>query len=149
MIHIDNHGPLIRATNFWQSEVAKRGLAYLSVNAGAFRLLLPNALRPWINEMRPGAKHVIVTFGGYRGSMAPGLVGKPAIEWMVEDGTADPWACWLDQNMTDRLPAREEAAREWLATVWDNKKNRPHKALERPAYVRFTESLPCLKPLKN
>jgi hypothetical protein len=46
ILAIPNHGPLIVASNYWQSGIAARGLLYLSVNGGAFRLLVPELSAP-------------------------------------------------------------------------------------------------------
>lgn len=42
MITISNDGQKIVSTNYWDTEHAKRGFLYLSWNAGAGRLLLPD-----------------------------------------------------------------------------------------------------------
>lgn len=140
-LHIENHGPLITASNYWQTEHAARGLLYLSVNAGAFRLLVPNVQRRAISDMRPGAKHVVV-------SMLPPDQWQDrqyAVEWMVEDGSDEPWSCHLSPGQIDRAPGPDDVGKEWLATVWDLKNGKPHKCLERPAYFQIVPRLPWLK----
>ena len=62
MLHLANQGQKIVSTNFWDTEMARRGYAYLSWNAGAARLLLPGALGPAVREMK-SAKYVIVSRG--------------------------------------------------------------------------------------
>src|ERR1700744_5802447 len=44
MITIANDGQNLITTNYWDSEYAKMGLIYLTWNAGAARLLLPDVL---------------------------------------------------------------------------------------------------------
>ncbi|MDX9788933.1 MAG: hypothetical protein RBT11_19320 [Desulfobacterales bacterium] len=39
LIQISNDGPEILSTNYWETEHAKKGFLYMSINAGAFRLL--------------------------------------------------------------------------------------------------------------
>jgi hypothetical protein len=46
MLEIKNNRSAIVSTNYWRSEYARRGLPYVSVNEGTFRLLLPPALLP-------------------------------------------------------------------------------------------------------
>ena len=41
MLKIENNGPEIISPNYWDSDYAKKGYVYLSVNAGAFRLRGP------------------------------------------------------------------------------------------------------------
>lgn len=48
----------------------------------------------------------------------------------------------------DRVPLAEDVGREWIATVWDRKNGRPHKCLERPAYVQIVPSLPWLRRIE-
>ncbi len=55
---VGNNGPDIRSTNYWQSEYAKGGIVFLSMNAGAFCLLLPPALESTLADMRT-AKEVM------------------------------------------------------------------------------------------
>lgn len=45
MITVQNDGPDIASTNYWESAHAARGLCYLSGNAGALRLLAPTVDR--------------------------------------------------------------------------------------------------------
>lgn len=141
LLTITNHGPLITASNFWRTEAARHGRLYLTINAGAFRLLVPTALRPAISEMRPGAKHIVV-------SCLPAAAwqqGQYCTEWLVEDGSDSPWSCHLSPGQIDRMPPAEDAGKEWIASVWDEKNGRPHKALERPAYFQVVPSLPWLR----
>ena len=41
LITIENNGPGILSTNYWGTPHAEKGYCYLSINAGAFRLLGP------------------------------------------------------------------------------------------------------------
>jgi hypothetical protein len=51
-IHVENHGPLITATNYWDSELAREGKLWCSVNAGAIRVLLPPSAYSALADMR-------------------------------------------------------------------------------------------------
>jgi hypothetical protein len=64
LLTIENDGQEITATNFWQTEQARRGSFYLSTNAGAFRLLVPEQHKSAIAEFKT-AKDVILTRGPY------------------------------------------------------------------------------------
>ena len=77
---IENDGPLIVTSNYWESEIAAAGKLYLTINAGCFRLLVPQIQRATISDMRPGAKHIVV-------SMLPRdkwVDREYCVEWMVE-----------------------------------------------------------------
>lgn len=140
MLEINNHGPLITATNYWGSELDRAGTLYLSVNAGAFRLLLPSGWESALDEMRTG-REAIVTRGMLRGG--------DAVELLFDDGTASPYAIHLGASQCDRLPIPEDDGRADLVfTAWTAPRRgvAPHKALERPARYRVVADLPCLRP---
>lgn len=59
ILQISNANRQIVSTNFWQTDYDSRGLAYLSINAGAFRLLLPRRLEETIADMATGKIAVI------------------------------------------------------------------------------------------
>ncbi len=134
---IENDGPAILKSNYWDTDVAQHGKLYLSTNAGAFRLLLPDCHQSLLAEMSRHAKHVVLSWvpverqKGY------------AVEWMVEDGSDTPWACHLSAGAVDRLPLIEDQPKPWRGTVWVRG---PRLALDLPAYCRQVRSLPCLKP---
>lgn len=94
MITIDNLGAAIAHTNFWDSEPAAAGLCFLTENAGAWRLLVPEAAQELLAEMRTG-KHVIIE---------PSL-HVPGRCWDVvfEDGSASPYALPVDKRQVDRM----------------------------------------------
>jgi hypothetical protein len=48
-----NDGPLLVASDYWQSETAAAGKLYVSINAGCFRLLVPQTQHGVISDMRP------------------------------------------------------------------------------------------------
>lgn len=141
MLTVENHGPLITGSNFWGSDHAKRGFAFLSLNAGAFRLLLPPTLESALADIRT-AREVVVSYGPWQQSPS----GR-GVEVLFDDGTADPFSLHLVDAMCDRIPPAEEAAKEWLFTAWTapRRGGPPHQALQRPAWCRHVESLPWLK----
>jgi hypothetical protein len=61
VLTFENDGPLIVASNYWESEIAAAGKLYLTMNAGCFRLLVPQIQRAIISDMRPGSKHFVVS----------------------------------------------------------------------------------------
>lgn len=144
LLQIANHGPLIVSSTYWDTDLAARGLLYLSINAGAIRLLVPHSARQCISDMRPGARAVVLSILQHDHWPAEGVAGYVA-EWLVEDGTTEPWSCHLSAGQLDRIPGPDDVGKEWVATVWDRKDGRPHKCLERPAYVQIVPSLPWLR----
>ena len=88
MISLRNDGERLVETNYWDSESARRGLFHVSINAGAFRLLVPQAHENDICEIRTG-RHAVVTRGLYPPTK------KSMYEVMFEDGSDCPFALWL------------------------------------------------------
>jgi hypothetical protein len=43
VLKFENDGPLLLASNYWQSEMAAAGKLYVAINAGCFRLLVPQS----------------------------------------------------------------------------------------------------------
>lgn len=141
LLTIANHGPLITSTNFFASDHAKNGKLYLSVNAGAVRLLVPPACESAIPDMA-AATEVVVSRGPW-----PAAKGGDSLELLFEDGTDSPFSVHLDSNSFDRLPPAEDAGREWVCTVWvAHRGDVPRRAIEKPCWYRVVSRLPWLKP---
>lgn len=99
MITITNNGPLIKRTNYWNSQYAKWGAIYLSLNAGAWRILVPPAqAAAMLAEMRTG-KEVIFSRGPW-----PEQNRADALEVMFDDGSDGPFALHIGQEQWDVLP---------------------------------------------
>lgn len=142
IIQITNHGPLILSTNYWESDLARGGKVFLSVNAGAIRILLPPARYADLADMRTG-KYCILSRGPW-----PAQRKSEAIEIMWEDELDSPYALHLTPESFDLLPAEPELGREWIVSVWMAKDGRPHKSMERLCHWRRVERIPWLKPWK-
>jgi hypothetical protein len=143
VIEIHNHGPLILSTNYWDSELARAGKLYVSVNAGAIRVLLPAALYGVLAEMRT-SKVCVLSRGPW-----PAEQRKEAVEIMWDDGSDSPFALHLTPESFDLLPAKPEAGREWVCSVWTAKDGEPHKSLERVCHWRQVARIPCLEPWRS
>jgi hypothetical protein len=140
MISIANHGPLITATNYWDSELARAGKLWVSINAGAIRVLLPPQLYGALADMRQ-ARECVLSRGPW-----PAERRREAIEIMWDDGSDAPFALHLTPESFDLLPGEPEPNREWVCTVWVQRDGAPHKALERICHWRRVGRLPWLKP---
>lgn len=141
MIEIENNGPDILSSNFWDSEVAQGGFLFVSVNAGAFRLLVPDSWLPEIPDMRKGAKFHVISILPEGRANENGYV----LEWLIEDGSDEPYALHFGMTSLDRLPLPDDVGREWSGSVWGRRRGRPHKFFERPAYAQVVPELPWLK----
>jgi hypothetical protein len=141
ILEIKSHGPLILATNYWQTEHSLYGKFFCSVNAGAIRLLVPDVHRAAIEDMR-AARQVILSRGPW-----PAMGLPEAVELLFDDLSDSPFAIHLGPESFDVLPAEPSAGQEWILSVWDQKKGRPHKAVERPCHWRRVPRIPWLRGL--
>ena len=139
----DSRGPLIVSSTYWGSECETAGEVFVSVNAGAIRVMVPDAMRDAVNEWR-AAKHAILSRGPW-----PELSLPEAVEILWEDRSDNPDAIHLWPEQFDHLPSAPPTGRDWLITVWQLIEGKPHKTLERTCYWRRVDSLPWLQPLKS
>lgn len=134
-LEITNHGPLITATNYWESAAAEAGKIIVSPNAGVIRCLIPPSLYPTLGELR-AARHAVVSLGPWE--------GREAVEIMWEDDSDAPHAWHITADACVMVPG-DPSPDQWVIACWVQKKGKPHKALERPAYWRRVPRLPCLQ----
>lgn len=140
MIETRNHGPLILSSTFWGSEQEQAGKLFVSLNAGVIRILVPAVQRSMIAECR-GCKFAVLSRGPWpEAGLAEG------VEILFEDESDDPYALHLSPSSFDSLPGEPPTGREWVIALWDSKKGKPHKALERVCHWRRVERIPSLKP---
>jgi hypothetical protein len=139
LFQIQNAGPEITATNYFELPHAAAGKVLVSCNAGAFRVLVPDSAAGYIEEMRTGLV-VIVSRGPW-----PAEGRDDAFELLFDDHTPSPFALHLSPESFDRLPARGDEGRSFVLSVWTRG---PVKQLERPCRYRRVPSIPCLKPWK-
>jgi len=141
-LHVLNHGPLILRTDYWDTDLARAGKIFCSINAGAIRVLLPPAHYSSLTDMRV-ADYCVLSRGPW-----PEEHRAEAIEIMWDDGSDSPFALHLTPESFDLLPAEPEASREWVVSVWTAKDGQPHKALERACHWRRVPRLPWMRPWK-
>lgn len=140
MLQIENDGANIVNTNFWQTEQARRGSFFLSVNAGAFRLLIPDQHKDIIAEFET-ATDVILSRGPW-----PDGGQRTALELLFDDGSDDPYSIHLGENQVDRWPLPEDAGRTRIFTAWIWQDGKPHCAYFSDCFYRIAPRLPWLKP---
>jgi hypothetical protein len=130
---IENNGPEILSSNFWDSDKAN---FFLSINDGAARLLIPDSRIDEIRKMITG-KLVILS----RGPCWP-QSNKDAIEIRFDDGSKTPYSIQLTTEQTDDLVPSSIHGRNLTFSAWG--KN-AIKIFERPARFRMVKRLPCLE----
>lgn len=136
MFTIQNRGQAILSTNYWYSEHAKAGLYYLSWNAGAGRVLVPDSQKASLREMK-GAHEVIVSRGSWvdQGN-------RDALELLWEDGSEAPFCLHLVAEQCDRLIPEEQQGGGFFITVW----TRGGAKGRWPGRYRTVPEIPYLKP---
>jgi hypothetical protein len=130
-ISVSNDGPKVVDTNYWSSDLARRGMLYLSVNAACIRLFAPSALNA--GDLT-GVTEVIVS----RGRVSRG----DAVELLFEDGSNTPFVITLSVGQCDRLPASSDQGRALKVALYQN----GQCVREWPARYRIVKRLPCLAP---
>lgn len=137
-ITIQNSGPSIVSTNYWESDLERVGKLYFSVNAGAIRALLPRALFSAIDEWRK-CEFVIVSVGPW-----PELSLPKAVEFLFEDHSATPYVLHLTPQSFDFIPGDPGPDGDWTFTAWVEHSQRPHCVLEKPVRWRRVSKIPDL-----
>ena len=137
LIIIENDGPVITKTNFWETEWNIRGRFLLSANAGAYRLLVPDEHFHMYPEMLK-AKEVVITRGVDR------LQRKEMLEIMFDDHSQNPLVLAIALGQADFVLKPKPEGHPF------------HIYLEGcfcadslTCYYRRAKKLPYLKPWKN
>ena len=138
-ISIANRGQAIASTNYWDMEHAKAGLIFLSWNAGAGRVLIPDVQKPLLRQMK-GAKSVIVSGGPW-----PDRGGRDAWELMWEDYSEAPFAIHLLAEQSDRLLAETDLGKGFTISVW----TRGGMKGRWPGRYRRVDQIPYMQAWKN
>lgn len=137
MIEIQNNGPLILRTNYWQSSYARAGAVFLSCNAGAWRLLVPPKIAADLLQETRAATEVIFSRGPW-----PEKGRAEALEVMFEDSTDAPYTLHVGQEQWDVLLKPEEEGAPLRALIY----TAGGLQRELPARYRRVPSIPCMQP---
>lgn len=136
MLEIINKGPELARTNYFDSEHAAKGLYFLSWNAGAGRLLVPDSRLPEMVEMKT-ATYVIVSRGPW-----PERGGREGIELLFEDGSDAPFCLHLSVEQCDRLLPEIDQGGGFELVVW----TRSGRGAAWPGKYRQVTQIPSLEP---
>lgn len=135
MLVVNNDGAYIRETNYWETDYARRGFLYLSINAGAFRLLVPPGMREVAWEARK-AEYAVITRGPWVGR-------NDSFEILFEDHSDNPYSIHVVREQVDRLPLTEDEGRTDLQLLVYTRRG---LEAELPARYRTAPQLPYLQP---
>lgn len=136
MLTITNNGQALTSTNYWDSEQARAGFFYLTWNAGAGRLLIPDSQKSVLLDMKT-ARYVIVSRGPWTEKQ-----GRDALELLFEDGGDSPFCLHLVAEQTDRLIPDKDQGGGFVITAW----TRGGEKLRLPGKFRKVSHIPFLDP---
>ena len=136
MLTITNNGSDLASTNYWDGEHARAGFFYLSWNAGAGRLLVPDSRLADLQEMGT-ASYVIVSRGPW-----PARGAREGIELLFEDGSDAPFCLHLSAEQSDRLLPDVDQGGGFEIAAW----TRSGRAAAWPGKYRKVAQIPCLDP---
>lgn len=141
MVEFRNNGPLIERTNYWDTPHAQRGYAYLSLNAGAYRLLMPQSLHSVVADITSSEiREVVISRGAWP------EVGRPdGIEVMFDDRTNDPISVHILTEQVDRLPLPSDQGWKGLFLLYHGPPEKLIWQTDR-VYYRRVKRIPWLKP---
>jgi hypothetical protein len=145
MIRIDNEGQRVAATDYWSTEHAARGLAYVSINAGALRLLLPEQIAPQTIVAARAARYAVLSRGPWSDHG-----GREGLELMLEDGSAEPWCLHLDARQCDRRWPASDDGRALPLTLWvaGVERESAQQVGELTVHLRSVPAIPWAQPME-
>lgn len=138
-ITIGNKEQAIISTNYWESEYAEKGLFFLSWNAGAARLLIPDSQKMCLREMKH-AREVVISRGPWE---AHG--NRDSLEIMWEDDSDNPFTLTILQQQSDRIVPVTDCEKPFAITAW-TRKGLKNRWLAR---YRVVDRLPCMQPWRT
>ena len=131
MVRIENNGPDIRSTDYWQSEIEAEGISCVSFHAGCFRVLMARKYFADLPEMKT-AGEVLVLRGPW-----PEQRKLDAFQFIFNDGSPNPYFILFDAKTSfERLPAPSAEGRSCRVAVWAWAETGPAKVLELPAQFK-------------
>ncbi|MBB1390172.1 hypothetical protein H5185_12185 [Shewanella sp. SG44-6] len=96
LINVINDGPLVKETNFFESELCNSGVIYISWNANEGRLFLSELHKDALKEITSSnVTYVIMRTGTFS-------FGLNGIELMFEDGSLAPYSITITDLASDR-----------------------------------------------
>jgi len=140
IIEIKNNGQDIVSTNYWKLPIEEAGQFYVSINADAFRLLVPTSYEEKFLPEIMKAKMAIVSRGPW-----PEQDRDDGIEILFENDTESPFFMHLSVDCFDRPPAKSDSGRTFVLSIWTEEGG---KVREMPVRFRVVSKIPCFEPWK-
>lgn len=100
LFFLENDGPLLKHTTYWSHPLAAQGVLYVTGNAGAWRLLVPQSQERLLPEMRTGRRAVIE-----KSIQWP----KTHVDIVFDDRTSAPFCISIQPLSFDRTLVRTKS----------------------------------------
>jgi hypothetical protein len=101
----ENTGIILQRTNYFDSDAAKAGQFFLSWNAGAARLLIPDNQKHVLSEIRSTKKVIISLLDG-------------GLQILFDDNTDYPFLIQLPEEQMDRIITKKDAGNVFQFSVY-------------------------------
>lgn len=135
-LQFQNNGQDLVDTDFWDSALSRAGKMFLTWNAGAARLLVPDSRVEDLDDML-AADEVIIS----RGRCQDEDAGEK-LELMFDDGSRAPYCLYLPSDQTDQMAPESDHGEDFVVAVW----TRNGKSRQLQGRYRVVEAIPYLKP---
>lgn len=104
-----NDGSAVISTTYWSTDHARAGLLYLSINAGAVRILVPRSATTLLADLPPVGTEV---------ELRRRVEGeRTMLQILYLDIPTEPYEVAIDQRQSDRWIAAEDLGRV-LPLIW-------------------------------
>ena len=137
LITFGNRGQALTNTNYWNHELAQAGYLFLSWNAGAARLLVPDSQKPMLREMK-SVKYVVLSRGPL---LVNGRGVIEGLELLFEDESNNPLVLMMEMEQSALIPSDLAQGANFTLIVY----TRGGEKLRLPGKFRRVSSIPCLK----
>jgi hypothetical protein len=132
-MHIENNGPEIVSSNY-NMTYGPFAFLYLSLNAGAFRILVPESkINLLLFEIKSAKKFIAI-----RMKFGPEMKNKQGVRIVFDDMSQSPYFTDFAEPLLDRLPAREDHNRTFKLIIYTFTGEKPIKKFEVPILFQNT-----------
>lgn len=145
-IFVRNDGKRLVSSTYWSSPLAQRNFVFVSINAGALRVLLPRDVDQELLRAARTSREVLVT--RVSGALEHLAHFDPsfALELLWEDDSDAPYSLCVGLTQLDRLPPTSEAGRALEVSLWDiGPYGQPRMLHQLPGRFRVAAQVPYMQ----
>lgn len=141
LFEMENDGAKLLSTNYFDSKFGKAQLMYLSFNAFAGRLLIPDSHKDQILSEVKTARHAVLSMGKIYDPVKKHW--QEMGELMFEDDSSAPFSVMIQRDLIDRTIRRENQESTLTLHTRDGASPTTFKL-----YIRTVGELPHMLPWK-